>query len=76
MKFKIEPPTKSGYYWIVDKTYPLPFPVFFQAALGGGRYFKQRGPEMGEDSNHYIIRQNMRYGDEIIVPDCKTNVIE
>lgn len=69
MIFTIEPPKKSGYYWILDTAYVVPYPVYVQ----NGKFYNH-GIET--DCDNIYTRRHIRYGDEIVVPDTKTNLIE
>lgn len=54
---------------MVDTAYVVPFIAFVQNL----KYYAH-GIEV--DCNNIYTRRHIRYGDEIIVPDTKTNLIE
>jgi hypothetical protein len=72
MKFKAEPPTESGYYWIVN-TSDMDTEIVF-VYFTGGKYYSLHGYSDEIDSKH--ARAFIRWGERLVEPLCWENEIE
>lgn len=74
MKFKQELPKRSGVYWYVDIDYPIPQIAYVDVKFGGGvDFYELCGGRTTLTIGHI---KHLRWGDEIVAPDTRTNEVE
>ena len=69
MKFKKEVPSRQGYYWYVDTTYPIP-------KIGFIGPFSQFFTEQWTPVDNLVMLKIIRIGDFIPTPDVQDQEIE
>jgi hypothetical protein len=75
MKFNKQTPKRSGIYWYVDTSYPIPKVCWFDVGVGNqpDAMYDLCGGATVMRPVHY---EHYRWGDEIIPPECAENEIE
>jgi hypothetical protein len=72
MQFKHTPPTQSGYYWVVDVSYPQPFIAFIQSGflhMSNGHPYDLRTNPISRSNDGLQI--GYRFGDMLSPPEQK-----